>query len=77
MPVPVVPVVIEGAYEAWPRHKLLPRFRPIRVRICPAVDPRALPDSGAGATEQARLAHALRTHFMGLVEAKTLPPPKL
>jgi long-chain acyl-CoA synthetase len=75
MPVPVVPVVIEGAYDAWPRHKLLPRFRPIRVRICPPVDPRALSDEGEGATEQARLVHALHTHVQGLIEAKALPLP--
>lgn len=76
MPVPVVPVVIEGAYDAWPRHKLLPRLRPIRVRICPPVDPRALPDRGEGATEQARLVHALHTHVLGLIEAKALPAPR-
>lgn len=80
MPVPVVPVVIEGAYEAWPRHKLLPRFRPIRVRICPAVDPKALPDPGEGQekgiADQARLVHALHSHVQGLVEAKALPAPK-
>jgi len=84
VPVPVVPVVIEGAYDAWPRNKLLPRFRPIRVRICPPVDPKALPDQGEGqgegqgkgTPEQARLVNALHTHFQGLVGPKALPAPK-
>jgi hypothetical protein len=46
------------------------------VRICPPVDPRALPDQGEGATEQARLVHALHTHVEGLIEAKALPAPR-
>lgn len=29
--VPVVPAVIDGAFEAWPRNRLLPRPAPIRV----------------------------------------------
>ena len=29
-PVPVVPVVIEGAYAAWPRHRRTPAIRPDR-----------------------------------------------
>ena len=30
--VPVIPVVLEGAYEAWPRGHRLPRASPIRIR---------------------------------------------
>ncbi len=30
--VPIIPVAIYGTFEAWPRHRLLPRlFRPVRV----------------------------------------------
>jgi 1-acyl-sn-glycerol-3-phosphate acyltransferase len=29
--VPVLPMVIEGAYECWPRGRLLPTFGPVRV----------------------------------------------
>jgi len=33
-PAPVLPVVIDGAFDAWPRDRRLPRFfRKIRVRI--------------------------------------------
>ncbi len=30
--VPVIPVVLEGAFEAWPRGHRLPRPSPIRIR---------------------------------------------
>lgn len=39
--VPVVPVVIEGAYEAWPRHRSLPRRHPVKVSYLPALQPAA------------------------------------
>lgn len=29
---PLIPIGIRGAYEVWPRHRLLPRRRTIRVR---------------------------------------------
>lgn len=39
--VPVVPVVIEGAYEAWPRHRVFPRRHPVKVSYLPAIQPEA------------------------------------
>lgn len=46
--VPVVPVWVEGAYEAWPRHQKRPRlFGRIEVRFGPPFhvdDPKAAPD---------------------------------
>jgi len=33
--VPVVPAVIVGSFEAWPRHRQFPRPSPIRVRYGP------------------------------------------
>jgi 1-acyl-sn-glycerol-3-phosphate acyltransferase len=50
--VPVVPAVIDGAFEAWPRARLLPRPHPIRVAFGEAIsaeevaagDPAALTD---------------------------------
>jgi len=38
--VPVVPTSISGAFDAWPRHRLLPRPRKIEVRYHPPIDPR-------------------------------------
>lgn len=37
--VPIVPVRIEGAYDAWPRNRKLPRFRNVSVKYLPAVLP--------------------------------------
>lgn len=37
--VPVVPVRITGAYEAWPRHKKLPRRHKVSVEYLPALNP--------------------------------------
>ena len=37
--VPLVPVGIRGAYEAWPKGKLLPRPRRILVTFGPPIDP--------------------------------------
>ncbi|MFH1854778.1 MAG: AMP-binding protein, partial [Candidatus Omnitrophota bacterium] len=31
--VPLVPVLIKGAFEAWPRTKSLPRLHPIRIKL--------------------------------------------
>lgn len=35
----VVPAVIDGAFEAWPRDHLLPRPRPIYVTYCEPITP--------------------------------------
>jgi 1-acyl-sn-glycerol-3-phosphate acyltransferase len=39
--VPVVPVAIEGAFEAWPRHQVLPWFHRVRVAFGEPVAPPA------------------------------------
>jgi 1-acyl-sn-glycerol-3-phosphate acyltransferase len=36
--VPVVPVVIVGAYDAWPIHRRYPRARPVRVTYGPPLN---------------------------------------
>lgn len=35
--VPVVPAVIDGSFQAWPKHARLPRPHPIRVMFGPAM----------------------------------------
>ena len=35
---PVIPIVIHGSANAWPRGKRLPRPAPVRVRIEPPID---------------------------------------
>ena len=38
-PAPLVPVLIEGAFEAWPVGRARPRPHPIRVRFGKPIDP--------------------------------------
>ena len=65
--VPVVPVVIEGAYAAWPRSRTLPRLAPITVSIHPPVDPTWLEQQGEGKTPPQRIVNALVRHLEGLI----------
>lgn len=37
--VPIVPIKISGAYEAWPRNKFLPRFHKVSIEYLPVVTP--------------------------------------
>jgi 1-acyl-sn-glycerol-3-phosphate acyltransferase len=64
--VPIVPVGIRGAYEAWPRGKTFPRFRRIAIRFGPPIDSNA-PDA----------MERLRTAVQGLIgdgSYAALPP---
>lgn len=42
--VPIVPTLILGAFECWPRHALLPRSRPIIVAHAAPIPPQMLQD---------------------------------
>jgi long-chain acyl-CoA synthetase len=61
--VPVLPVIIEGAYEALPRHRALPRFHRIRVTIHPPIDPQALEAEGQGKDAAQRIMSGLERHM--------------
>jgi 1-acyl-sn-glycerol-3-phosphate acyltransferase len=71
--VPIVPMVIDGAFEAWPRTSLLPR--PVRIRvacgraIAPADLAGAEPDAVVAdlAAEMAALQAELRRLPRGIV----------
>jgi len=68
--VPAVPVWISGAYEAWPRGRLLPRPHPIRLRIGPPLmladsEPADAPDSAQ------RIADRLRDAVLALADDPT------
>ncbi len=65
--VPVLPVVIEGAYEALPRHRSLPNFHRIRVTIHPPVDPQALERKGEGKEAGERIMSGLERHMSDLM----------
>ena len=75
-PVPVVPVVIEGAYAAWPRQRWYPRFSPLAVHIHPPVDPRALEQQSSTDQPSQRIVDALHAHLANLLEdtAPSHPP---
>ncbi len=45
--VPIVPAVIKGAFEAWPRNKKIFRFRPISITYGPPMQPPAQGDHEA------------------------------
>ncbi|QKT04064.1 AMP-binding protein [Ectothiorhodospiraceae bacterium 2226] len=61
--VPVIPVWIEGGYQAWPRGRRWPRLHPLRVIIGATTRPA---DLGAGAAEHDEVAQALRARVAGL-----------
>jgi len=42
----LVPIVIEGAYEAWPRTSKLPQRHPITVKIGKVLDPAEVEEEG-------------------------------
>ena len=58
-PVPVIPVRIEGTYEALPRNARWPRRGRIRVTFGTALDPRELGADGTGSDRYRRIAAAL------------------
>ncbi len=57
--VPVIPVYIQGTYEALPIHRSLPLPTPIRVLFAPAVEKRVLLAEGKGENNHERIAQAL------------------
>jgi len=65
-PVPIVPTWIEGAGEALPPGRLLPRLGPVTLRFGDPCDPQALEREGEGATAEERIANALQSRVAAL-----------
>lgn len=65
-PVAVVPVWIAGAYEALPREKWWPRFRPITVTFGDPLDPQKLQLQGENGQPHERIARALHDRVAAL-----------
>ncbi len=61
---PIVPVAIEGFYEAWPRHKKFPRFTDLQIVFGKPIQPPPL----AGASEAAyeRLTAELKSRVVAM-----------
>jgi 1-acyl-sn-glycerol-3-phosphate acyltransferase len=68
--VPVVPVTIAGAFEAWPHHQRLPHLRPVRVTYHAPVTVADLPPGVDRRQQPAILAALVRRQIEG-----ALAPP--
>ncbi len=66
----VVPTAISGAYEAWPRHRRLPRPGRVEVVFGRPIAVAELRQSGAGESQAERIANALQQEV-----ARLLPVP--
>jgi long-chain acyl-CoA synthetase len=65
-PVPVIPVRIEGSFEALPPGTWRPRRRPIRIQFGRPLNPDTLAGPGEGAERYRRIAAALHDHVAAL-----------
>ena len=66
MQVPVVPVAIEGFYEAWPRNKSFQKFAPLRVVIGDPIMPP--PESEASEQAYEKLTADLKARIVSMWE---------
>jgi 1-acyl-sn-glycerol-3-phosphate acyltransferase len=64
-PVPVVPVWIDGTFEAFPRSAVLPRPHRVRIVFGEPIDPRAVAATARGDAPRA-IAEALRNAVLEL-----------
>jgi long-chain acyl-CoA synthetase len=69
-PVPVVPIAIRGAHEAYPPGRVLPRIlpwpRPVAVAFGEPLHPAELERQGEGERAERRIADALQRHTAAL-----------
>src|SRR5205807_4449529 len=66
--VPVVPVFLQGTYQALPPGRILPHLEQITVRFGPPLDPRRLEQEAEGDEPHERIARALHDHVAELSE---------
>lgn len=65
-PVPVVPVVIDGTFQAMPLGRTVPRPHKVAVTFGPAQQPHELARSGAGDDEATRITTGLRSRIVAM-----------
>ena len=70
---PAVPAYIKGAFEAWPRTRSLPRFRPISVAFGDSVTAVTLRVGESGPHDEERIANALRERVAALNKSFSSP----
>jgi len=73
VPVPVIPVRIEGSFEALPRGRIVPRPRRVTVRFGRPLDPRELERRGTGQAAAERIVDALQRQVAGLGPSAPAP----
>jgi long-chain acyl-CoA synthetase len=73
VPVPVVPVWIDGAYGALPKGRFFPRLRHIRVIFGKPIEAAALQGRGRDAEAAERIARALRHRVAALGRRSATP----
>ena len=61
---PIVPVAIEGFYEAWPRHKKFPQFANLQIVIGKPIQPPPLDEASEAAYE--RLTTELKSRVVAM-----------
>lgn len=73
-PAPLVPVWIEGSFEALPTGAWWPRRRPIRIRFGQPLHPNTIAGQSQGADRYRRIAAELHDHVAAL-EGGSIEPP--
>jgi long-chain acyl-CoA synthetase len=68
--IPVVPVVLRGTFEAWPRSRRLPRFRRLSVEFLSPCMPADLAAEGTGEAEAQRIVNAIRARIAAAIRAQ-------
>lgn len=63
---PIVPIAIDGFYEAWPRHKKLPKFADLKLVFGKPIQPP--PVSAASESEYTKLTDTLKETVAGMWE---------
>jgi long-chain acyl-CoA synthetase len=61
---PIVPVAIEGFYEAWPRHKKFPKFNELQLVFGKPIQPPPLHEASEAAYD--RLTSELKSRVVGM-----------
>lgn len=64
--VPIVPVAIDGVFDAWPRGKPFRRFAPVKIKFGKPIMP--FPESGASEEAYAKLTAELKTKVVEMWE---------
>ena len=71
MQAPIVPVAIEGFYEAWPRNKPFHGFAPLKMKFGDPIIPP--PESEASEEAYEKLTAELRSRVVGIWEELRQP----